>query len=563
MYLSKDSVLQGGKYKIVRHISSGGFGNTYEALDVNLDKRVAIKEFFVKDFCSRESDTTLVTIASTAKKPLIEHLKKKFIEEARAIAKMEHENIVKVQALFEENGTAYYVMDYIDGESLNSLLKRRGSLPENEALPIILKVADALGYMHKQNRFHLDVKPANIMLRNDGKVILIDFGSSKQYAEVDGENTTTLAPCYTAGYAPSEQMNPKQTTFTAATDVYALGATLYKMLTGQNPPSAIDLINGEDTLSPMPKGTSKNVKNCLEKAMVPQRNQRTQNIDDFITSLKVDKPRSSGGSRLKKLFIGLAGVGSVAVLFFIFYYIFNWNSSSIKASYLNGVLTIKGVTYDMVLVEGGTFTMGATSEKENPDNDEKPTHSVTLSSYYIGKTEVTQALWKAVMGTNPSHFKGDNLPVEDVSWNDCKKFISKLNSITGQDFRLPTEAEWEFAARGGNKSRHFQYSGSDRIGDVAWYENNSGGKTHTVATKNPNELGLYDMSGNVLEWCSDWYGDYSSSSQTNPKGPSSGYDRVIRGGSWNDVARDCRSSGRSGITPLSGSHLGLRLVLVP
>lgn len=285
MNLQDGTLLQGGKYKIVRHISSGGFGNTYEALDVNLDKRVAIKEFFVKDFCSRESDTTLVTIASTAKKPLIEHLKKKFIEEARAIAKMEHENIVKVQALFEENGTAYYVMDYIDGESLSALLKRCGSLPEKKAVTIILKVADALDYMHKQNRFHLDVKPANIMIRKDGKVILIDFGSSKQYAEVDGENTTTLAPCYTTGYAPSEQMNPKPTAFTAATDVYSLGATLFKMLTGQTPPSAIDLQNEEAFLSSLPQEVSQNIRVCVEKAMIPQRNKRTQSVKEFAELL--------------------------------------------------------------------------------------------------------------------------------------------------------------------------------------------------------------------------------------------------------------------------------------
>lgn len=281
--------LQGNKYKIVRRISSGGFGNTYEALDVNLDKKVAIKEFFVKDFCTRESDTTLVTITGSGKRPLILHLKQKFMEEARAIAKMEHENIVKVQALFEENGTAYYVMDYIEGESLGDLLKRRGSLPESEALPIILKVADALGYMHKQNRFHLDVKPANIMLRSDCKVVLIDFGSSKQYAEVDGENTTTLVPCYTPGYAPSEQMNPKPTAFTAATDVYALGATLYKMLTGQTPPSAIDLLNNDETLSPLPQEISQNVIECVEKAMIPQRNKRMQNVDEFVALLNSEK----------------------------------------------------------------------------------------------------------------------------------------------------------------------------------------------------------------------------------------------------------------------------------
>ena len=221
-----------------------------------------------------------------------------------------------------------------------------------------------------------------------------------------------------------------------------------------------------------------------------------------------------------------------------------------------------GVSFTMIPVEGGTFTMGATSEMTEPWDNEKPTHQVTLSSYYIGETEVTQALWKAVMGSNPSYDEGDDLPVECVSWNDCQTFINLLNSLTGKDFRLPTEAEWEFAARGGNQSRHTQYSGSSRIDDVAWYKDNSGYGTHPVKTKQPNELGIYDMSGNVFEWCQDWHGDYSSYAKTNPTGASSGAQRLIRGGNWYCPPRYCRSSCRGGNTPeASGCNLGLRLVL--
>ncbi len=217
----------------------------------------------------------------------------------------------------------------------------------------------------------------------------------------------------------------------------------------------------------------------------------------------------------------------------------------------------------MMYVKGGTFTMGATSEQGSDAwDDEKPTHSVTVSSFYICKYEVTQALWKAVMGSNPSFFKGDNLPVEEVSWDDCQTFIRKLNALTGKNFRLPTEAEWEFAARGGNNSRGYKYAGSNNIGDVAWYDDNSGDKTHVVGTKSPNELGLYDMSGNVWEWCQDWKGSYSSVSQTNPTGASSGSDRVLRGGSWDINARLCRSSNRTDFTPGDRNFSsGLRLVL--
>lgn len=233
-----------------------------------------------------------------------------------------------------------------------------------------------------------------------------------------------------------------------------------------------------------------------------------------------------------------------------------------KASYSNGTLTVNGIKYNMVWVEGGTFRMGATSEQGSEISDEKPVHSVTLSGYYIGKTEVTQALWQAVMGSNPSYFEGDDLPVEQVSWDDCQEFIRKLNSLTGQNFRLPTEAEWEFACRGGNNSRGYKYSGSNYIDNVAWYDGNSGDKTHPVATKSPNELGIYDMSGNVWEWCADWYGDYSSGRQTNPKGPYGGSGRVYRGGSWFDGAGDCRSSYRYIYYPsFRYFNLGLRLAL--
>ena len=222
-----------------------------------------------------------------------------------------------------------------------------------------------------------------------------------------------------------------------------------------------------------------------------------------------------------------------------------------------------GITIDMVKVEAGTFMMGATSEMENPYSWEKPVHQVTLTNdYYIGKYEVTQALWQSVMGSNPSYFKGDNLPVETVSCDDCKEFISKLNRITGRKFRLPTEAEWEYAARGGKMSRGYQYSGSSNISDVAWYDENSGSKTRPVGTKQANELGIYDMTGNVWEWCQDWYGSYVSSSQTNPIGAVSGSLRVVRGGGLYSNAWTCRSSFRNRGTPdYRGNNGGLRLVL--
>ena len=209
--------------------------------------------------------------------------------------------------------------------------------------------------------------------------------------------------------------------------------------------------------------------------------------------------------------------------------------------------------------------MGATSEQGSDANsNESPVHSVTLSSYSIGETEVTQELWTAVMGSNPSYSKGSMKPVEQVSWNDCQEFITKLNQLTGRNFRLPTEAEWEYAARGGNKSQGYKYSGSNTIGDVAWYSDNASGWTHNVKTKAANELGIYDMSGNVNEWCQDWYSKdyYSSSPEINPTGPSSGSYRVNRGGGLYNDASNSRVSKRGNGSPSSTSlSLGLRLCL--
>lgn len=233
---------------------------------------------------------------------------------------------------------------------------------------------------------------------------------------------------------------------------------------------------------------------------------------------------------------------------------------------------VKGVRFTMIKVKGGRFLMGATEEQgSNIDKGEKPVHKVTLSDYYIGQTEVTQELWNAVMEKNPSWFNKKHLPwferekhhpVERVSWEDCQDFIRELNILTGQNFRLPTEAEWEFAARGGNKSNSCKYSGSNAVDKVAWYGNNSDSTTHPVATKQANELGLYDMSGNVWEWCSDWYDYYTDFTQINPKGAKNGTYRVLRGGAWSSTIESIRVSSRNCIKPSYSSYdLGLRLAL--
>lgn len=226
--------------------------------------------------------------------------------------------------------------------------------------------------------------------------------------------------------------------------------------------------------------------------------------------------------------------------------------------------TAGGIDYDMVFVEGGIFRMGASAEQGDAiDCDEKPLHVVSVKNFYIGKYEVTQAQWRAIMGTNPSYFNGNNLPVEKVSWYDVQNFINKLNEMTGKKFRLPTEAEWEYAARGGKESIGYKYSGSDVTNEIAWCSTNSNQKTHKVGSiPFHNELGIFDMSGNVMEWCEDWYGVYKGQSYTNPKGPVKGLFRVVRGGSWCVYPENCRNAKRYNANPrIRQWDIGFRLAM--
>jgi formylglycine-generating enzyme required for sulfatase activity len=240
-----------------------------------------------------------------------------------------------------------------------------------------------------------------------------------------------------------------------------------------------------------------------------------------------------------------------------------FGASSSASDNISGNIQRRLAEPEMVFVQGGTFWMGCSDEQGSDCyNDEKPLYSVTLNNFYIGKYEVTQAQWEAVMEDNPSANMGHDLPVENVSWEEVQKFIRKLNAMTGKNYRLPTEAEWEYAARGGNQSRGYKYSGSNNVDEVAWYENNSEEKTHQVGTKKANELGIYDMSGNVFECCQDWYDNkyYKKKYQMNPSGASSGILRVNRGGSWNNRARSCRAANRSFNPPYNrDSDLGFRL----
>ncbi len=298
-----------------------------------------------------------------------------------------------------------------------------------------------------------------------------------------------------------------------------------------------------------------------------------QELDD-------DEPAPPTNSKGRKVFTWCLAAAAAILAGWLLFTFVPWKREKKE----HGVVTVaeryktfnvNGCTFNLVYVDGGTFTMGATEEQgDEADSDETPLFQVTLSDYMIGETEVTQQLWTAVMGVGPIPYDGDLHPMKNISHDDCIIFINKLNKITGMHFYLPTEAQWEFAARGGNKSKHYRFAGSDDIEDVGWYSTNSWDKgkgdpdfgNHAVGSKQPNELGLYDMSGNVWEWCADYYGKYSSASKTNPLGPENptASFRVNRGGSWDYIATSSRTSNRRNRTPdFRNFNLGMRLAHEP
>lgn len=281
--LPKNTLLQGGKYRIEKALGQGGFGITYLANQELLESKVCIKEFFFKDSCSRSS-IGKVTLGLVGNKVMVNRFLNKFIKEARTISKLEHPNIIKILDIFMENGTAYYVMDFIEGESLEEIVKRRGALPEHEAVSYIKQVANALDYLHQHRINHLDVKPANIMLRKeDNKAILIDFGVSKQYDE-QGDQTSTTPVGISHGYAPIEQYRPEGvSSFSPQADIYSLGATLYRLVTGTIPPQAIDVL--DEGLPPLPSFLSSSVVEAIKIAMQPRKVERVSSINDIIDEL--------------------------------------------------------------------------------------------------------------------------------------------------------------------------------------------------------------------------------------------------------------------------------------
>lgn len=578
-----------GNYYIVGELGKGGMGVVFKAKDLALERTVAIK--FLPDHFASDPDAV-----------------KRFVREARSAARLNHPNIVTVYQVGKLEESYFIAMEFVEGQSLDELIKRR-NLDVYASAELMLQVVEALAEAHGQGIVHRDIKPQNIMITRSGRAKVMDFGLARS----SFENTRLTATGQTMG--TPQFMSPEQwqdSHVDGRADIFSLGVTFYVMVTGTpafdgtTPAAVMKKVLMEEPPPPssVNEAVTPQLADIIEKMMAKRPEDRFQNAQDLVAALReflsTRQPRSNSSAAefsppgadltLEKLsrndsqFRGAAaltpsavpttpmpreevapstparssrtaalGVGALSICLlaaFVGWRVFGSGDS------IGGVIP-RG---DFVWVEPGTFEMGSLPEEPGRNADES-LHQVTLTKgFFISKYEVTQGQWKEVMGSNPSLFTGDDRPVENVSWHDAQEFIRRLND-RGANVRLPTEAEWEYAARAGSRAAYHFGSTANLLGDYAWYAANSGGETHPVGSKRANAWGLYDMSGNVWEWCQDWAAVYPVGNVVDPTGPPSGSDKIGRGGSWGVDPTMCRSADRNAAAPdVRGNDLGFRLV---
>ncbi|MDB9443793.1 bifunctional serine/threonine-protein kinase/formylglycine-generating enzyme family protein [Sphaerospermopsis kisseleviana CS-549] len=554
--------------------TEGGFGRNYLAEDTQKLNETCV----IKQFAPKQS-------GSYALKKAVEL----FNAEAKLLQDLgEHPQIPALFAYFEDNGFLYLVQQFIKGENLFNELTQKGTYNETQIQELLLDLLPILKFIHERDVIHRDIKPQNIMRReSDGKLVLIDFGASKELTSTVHTQIGTTIGSY--GYSPYEQI--KEGKAYPASDLFALGVTCFHLFTG-NSPFELWAKNGfawvEDWRKYSSNSVSKELGTVLDKLLKFDVNERYQSADEVIKDLEVPETLSTRRNFIKNT--GLA-IGSITTLGFIASKLivnpaktFNFevvttdasgniiNKSNSSARYFTEDLG-NGVTLEMVEIPGGKFMMGSPENEAETWTWEKPQHQVTVPGVFMGKYEVTQKQYQAIMGSNPSDFRGENHPVENVSWDDAVAFCEKLSQKTGKKYTLPSEAQWEYACRAGTTTPF--YFGESITPDLVNYDGNypygSATKglyrkqTTDVGTFPPNAFGLYDMHGNLWEWClDDWQDNYVNApiDGSNLINPTAKY-KVVRGGFWFNSAEYCRSAARAGDRQSASDYgIGFRVVLI-
>ena len=575
------------RYLIVGVLGEGAFGRTYKAEDLNFNRKPRV----IKKFIAQMQGAAL------------EKSKELFQREAEKLDELKHEQIPTVYDYFSQGNSLYLVEGFIEGETLFQEYQREGKFSEQKIQEILRDLLPVLAYLHSKGLIHRDIKPDNLMRRrSDGKLMLIDFGGIKEQTSQMGTGL------YTPGYAPYEHIMGRAIASSDLYSLAATCVRLLTGCLPPRNSNLVDPVYDVDerrwlwqsVLKSQKRSISDFLANLLNKMLEDKSSQRYQSASEVLTVLNNPPSRptvvqppvqpttvspppkttistTSGITRRKWLYngIGLMVFGAAIALVIDKRDVWlkllpSTSDKSVKKPPSDKSVkkppsdeSVKktpsdepqkntfteqlpgGLKLAMVELPGGEFMMG--SPDSDPDASEKPQHQVQVNSFAIGKYPVTQAQYEAVMGTNPSHFKNNpQNPVEMVSWDDAQAFCQKLSQITGKTYRLPTEAEWEYACRGGTTTRFYFGDDANQLGDYAWYDGNSQQTTHPVGQKKPNAWGLYDMSGNVWEWCEDnWHDNYKNA----PKDGSAwlikdNYSQILRGGSWSVNPDSCRSADR-------------------
>lgn len=551
------------RYILEKLIGVGGFADVWKATDTYSKKNstIALKIY------TRLDEDGINTLS----------------EEYDRMKNISHPNLLKADHFDRWENIPYLEMKFCSGGSLD---KHIGKVDSAEAIAIIRDLSEGLRFLHQNDIIHQDIKPANVLIDDKGRYVLSDFGiSSKSKTKLSKSvNAASKNTSMTEDYAPPEKFSPRPDDRKPDRkgDIFSFGISLYELITGYLPfdnlatGRQLQYENVEIDFSAIQdekirgiimlcmqrnredRPSASEIVNYLNQQAAPPKPRKTQNYPPSGNSgsssgSNSGKHKDESSDNKKKNWIPWVILGVIAIFCLVI-----WLANRRPAVPPTETISVNGVSFEMVRVPGGQFTMGSPSSDSSGDSNERPAHSVTLSDYYIGKYEVTQRLWDAVMNSNPSQQKGNDFPVTNVSWQDCQLFLQRLKQLTGRNFSLPTEEQWEYAAKYDPKTKKTtKYSGGDSAGSVAWYSANSDGTLHKVGSKSPNARGIYDMSGNVIEWCSDIYTSYGTGT------PDIGEnERVLRGGYYGSDVSSIRATSRGSCNySVKQPCFGLRLCM--